>query len=289
MNENWTTLKLITWLTSYLEDKGVSKARLNAEHLIAHGLNLSRMDIYLQFERLLSPDDLAKLKPLAKRRANREPLQHILGTQPFRNVEIKVNSNVLIPRPETEILVGELLKTIPMDSTATILELGVGSGAISAAIADERASVTITGVEICPKALETAKENIEPYKNRVNLLLGNLFGPVKDKKFDIIVSNPPYATEVEWLTLEPEVNKFEPRGAVVAGQDGLDFYRKILNSAPSHLNDAGMIFFEFGDGQAKAIVSIAEKCPGLSEIVVSKDLNNKDRIFTAKYSEGTNG
>lgn len=283
MQENtWTILKLVEWLTEYFAKKGIENPRLDAEYIIAHSLNIKRLDLYLQFDRPLSQKELDKTKTLITRRGNREPLQHILGHQPFRNVDIKVSRDVLIPRPETEILVGEILKIIPKDRETNILEIGLGSGAISAAILNETEKTHITAVDISSRAINLAKENLRTFKDRINIFEGNLFEPVEGRSFDIIVSNPPYCKTGEWESLQPEVRNFEPKEALLAGEDGLDFLREILNSAPKHLNKSGRLFMEFGDGQETALLKIANDSGNYSPVEIIYDLNNKPRIISTR-------
>ena len=286
---NWTILKTIEWLTNYLQGKDVPEARLNAEHLIAHSLKIGRMDLYLQFDRPLTKNELAELKPLIERRAKREPLQYILETQPFRKVDIKVRPGVLIPRPETEIVVEEIIQLIPADIPKSILELGVGSGAIVAAIAGERDNVQITATEISPEALAIAKENTAPYNERITLLLGDLFEPIGDQSFDLIVSNPPYMRDDEWSTLQPEVRDHEPLTALKAGKDGLDFYRRIINDSGKHLNPGGFLIMEMGDGQSESIQKIINESPHLKDVVITKDLTGKDRVIRALMRGDSHG
>lgn len=277
----WTILKTIQWLTVYLEEKGIKEARLSAEHLLAHVLGLRRLDLYLQFERALNEDELSELKVLIKRRATREPLQYILGTQPFRNLEIKVNSSVLIPRPETELVVQKALEKIPIDADFDILELGIGSGAISAAIADERQHVRITATEISDGAIKTAIENTSMFKERIKILKGNLFEPVVGKIFDIIVSNPPYVSLSVWEGLSPEVRDFEPKEALVGGKDGLDFYRRIIKDSTGFLKPGGWLVLELGDTQKDSVVGIARENGSYRPIETHKDYNGTERIFLA--------
>jgi len=281
--ENWTILKLLNWLTERFTSKEISEPRLSAEHIISHALNLKRLDLYLQFERPLNKDELASIKALIKRRELREPIQYILGSQPFRNVDIKVTKDVLIPRPETEIVVQETLNLIPENSEISLLELGVGSGAILASLANERKKVSLTGVEINEKTLEIAKKNTEDYQERTTLLCGNLFEPINDQKYDIIISNPPYIPEDVWKELEPEVRDFEPKEALVGGKDGLDFYREILNYAPDYLNTGGYLILELGDDQAEEVKKIAQSVGKYTETMIKKDLSDRDRVFIGTF------
>lgn len=291
MTNDWSILKMINWMTEYLEKNGISEPRLNTEHLLAYSLKLKRLDLYLQFERILSSSELAEIKALIKRRVAREPLQYIIGTQPFRHVNIKVNKDVLIPRPETEVVVGEALKLIPEDSTGRILELGVGSGAILAALADERKSISLVGTEISEAAFKIAQENTIAYKDRLEIRLGNLFEPVGAEQFDLIISNPPYVPNKDLEILQSEVKDFEPKIALIGGEDGLDFYRLILNDAVRHLSTNAWLVLELGDGQGSDVRTIAEKRNAYKNISIQKDLGGKDRVFlaqndTVKTSEG---
>lgn len=283
---SWTILKTLEWTTRYLEKKGVPEARLNAEHLLAYALDKKRLDLYLQFDKVLSDIELERFKPLLERRARREPLQYIIGHQPFRNIDIAVDGSVLIPRPETEIVVDEALKLIPPDAEFDILELGIGSGAISAAIADERKNVRITATEISEKALSVALKNTTIFGERIRILLGDLFSPVHGILFDMIISNPPYIPENEWGTLPPEVRNFEPKEALQGGKDGLDFYRRILHDTHLYLKDKGYIILEIGDGQCDRIAEIASGSVCIKSIGFKRDWNNIDRVFIAQKSGG---
>lgn len=281
-NEQWTILKMIEWVSGYLQEKGVPNFRIDAEHLIAHALSVKRLDLYLKFDRVLTQTELDAIRPLVARRAKREPLQHILGTQAFRNVDVRVTADVLIPRPETEILVGECLKAVPTESEFEILELGVGSGAVLLALANERPNIRLTGIDVSEKAIAIANANTDAYRDRITILHGDLFSPLAEKKFDIIISNPPYIPEAVWETLQPEVRDFEPREALVGGKDGLDFYRRILKDAPMYLKEGGRVFLEFGDGQGAEIKKIAEEAGTFTDIWIVKDLANVERVFCAR-------
>lgn len=284
MDEQWTILNTIKWLTEYFEKKGIPEARLNAEHIIAHSLEIKRLDLYLKFDCILKKDELSKLKPLIERRAKREPLQYIIETQPFRNIEVKVNKDVLIPRPETEIVVEEALKRIDTETEIDVLEIGVGNGAILKSMAEERQNLRMTGVEISSEALDVAKENLKDYEDRITLFQGDLFSPISGTKFDLIISNPPYIPFNRWKELEPEVRDYEPKGALVAGEDGLDFYRRIFNDVHSYIKPDGWLILELGDGQAKQINTLAVKNGRLVNLQIIKDLNNKDRVFLSQRS-----
>jgi release factor glutamine methyltransferase len=185
--------------------------------------------------------------------------------------------------------VGEALAKIPEDSNFSVLEIGVGSGAILAALADERKSIQLTGTEISEEALEIANKNIQAYKDRLSLHLGDLFEPIDGQKFDMIVSNPPYISSSEFADLEPEVRLHDPKIALIAGEDGLDFYRRILNDVGNYLKDGGWLILELGDGQAESVVEIAREKGEFKDIAISKDLAGKERVFSSQFLGGGNG
>lgn len=283
-SQKWTLLAMVNWVAEYFAAKGISESRLNAEHIIAHALNISRLDIYLKFDLILTSEELTKIKVLIKRRATHEPLQHILETQPFRKVDICISNDALIPRPETEIVVEYALEKIPKDHPFKILEIGVGSGAICAAIAMERENVEIYGTDICEKALLIAKKNTKQFGDRIKLFQGDLFQPINTNKFDLIISNPPYIPDDIWETLEPEVKDFEPEIALKGGKDGLDFYRRILKDASKYLKKESHIILELGDNQAEAVSKIATD-NGFTKIEIKKDFSDRERVILIRHAQ----
>lgn len=283
-----TVLEVIKKSSEFLAKKGVDSPRLQTELLLAHLLKLPRMKLYLNFERLLSPSELDALRALVMRRAQREPLQHIVGSTSFCGLEMVVNKAVLVPRPETELLAEmgwHFLSTFnPQPSTA--LDFGTGSGCIAIALAAKCPTVRITAIDVSDDALAVAKQNAAA--NKVSELIefrrGNGFATLNSgDKFDLIVSNPPYIVSEEIATLQPEVRDFDPRGALDGGVDGLDFYRTLANEAAAFLKPAGKLMVEFGDGQAEDISKMFSSKQWHVE-GVHEDYSKRPRILVAKQS-----
>lgn len=285
----WTTLKLIEWTTEYFAKHGIPNSRLDAELLLSHVLKKKRIELYLDFEKVVSENDLAAFKGLIQRRSKREPLQYIVGVQDFYGVPINVTPAVLIPRPETELLVERIIKLATSHQPpVTILDLCTGSACIIAALANELPNARFVGTDISPAALDVARQNIDKWKDRVELLHGNIFEPVCSRQFDIITSNPPYVSEGEFATLQPEVRDFEPKEALVSGKDGLEIIREIINNAHSFLKPGGLLVMEMGDGQADAVRRIITDSGHYNEVKVIKDYGGIERIVTARLSEHQN-
>ncbi|MDP4878659.1 MAG: peptide chain release factor N(5)-glutamine methyltransferase [Opitutales bacterium] len=264
---------------SFFKEKGVPNAKLDTDILIAHSLGLKRLDLYLDLDRPLTEAQLAALRPLVKRRAGREPLQYILGTVEFCDLQLKVDPRALIPRPETEELV-ELIVEKLTTAPQTILDLGTGTGALVLALAHRYPEARVTAVDFSEEALALAAENVERlgFTERVVLKNGSWFEPLADgERFDLIVSNPPYLTEEEMTTAEPEVVTFEPNSALVSGADGLEDLRKIVSAAPNYLATGGVLAMETGIAQHEALDGLA-KSAGLQGESVA-DMSGRPRFF----------
>ena len=284
-----TVLEAIQKSTEFLAKKGVESPRLQTELLLAHQLKLPRMKLYLNFDRVLTAPETDGLRELIKRRAAREPLQHIVGSTSFCGHEIAVNRHALVPRPETELL-AELgwkfldeLKT-QNSKLKTALDFGTGTGCIAIAIAAKCPEAKITALDISPEALALAKQNAEQNKvvERVEFMAGDGFTVFNEKaRFDLIISNPPYIASAEIETLEPEVKDFDPRCALDGGTDGLDFYRRLAAEAKLFLKPDGKIMVEFGDGQADDLKKIFEAEKWIVE-AVHDDYSQRARILIAK-------
>jgi release factor glutamine methyltransferase len=252
--EKWDVLKILTWTKGYLADKGVENPRLEAEWMLCEALSLDRVGLYLNFDKPLSDSELAAYRGMVARRGKREPLQYILGSQEFMGLEFQVSPAVLIPRHDTEVLVTQGVKR---GATAgSILDIGSGSGCVAIALAKALPEAEVCSVDISGEALAVARENAEKNDAPVQFFQGALFEPFPGRRFDMIVSNPPYIPAVELATLQQEVRGFEPMSALDGGADGLDFYRQITQDAPEHLNPGGWLLFEVGAGQAPDVLGL---------------------------------
>ena len=287
-----TVLEGIQKSADFLAKRGVESPRLQAELLLAHVLKLPRMKLYLNFDRALTEPETDALRELVKRRSQREPLQHIVGSTSFCGLEIAVNRSVLVPRPETEILAEagwSFLSTIN-SQPSTVLDFGTGSGCISIALAAKCPSANITALDVSAEALELAKQNAarNGVADRIEFVQGDGFESLRRARsdapyqpFDLIISNPPYISTAEIETLEPEVRDYDPRSALDGGPDGLDFYRRFANEAPPFLKSNGRIMLEFGDGQAEVVRKKFEEQNWIVE-AIREDYTQRQRILIAR-------
>jgi release factor glutamine methyltransferase len=279
-----TLLEIITKTTDFLTSKGVESARLNAEQLIGHALGLKRMQLYLQFERILLEPDLEKIRPLVKRRAQREPLQHILGTVEWGSLTLKVDKRALIPRPETEELLELLVTRIPAQSGCRVLDLGTGSGALALGLARAWPEAQITAVDRSEPALTLARENAAAtgLTDRVVFELSNWFDALPPTAvYDVIVSNPPYLTEEELSSAEPEVKRYDPPEALVAAQAGQADLRVIIAGAASRLAEGGWLALETGIAHHPDLLTTLTE-QGLRDLESHKDLSGRHRFIIAR-------
>lgn len=292
-----TVLEVIQKSADFLAKKGVESPRLQVELLLAHLLKMPRMKLYLNFERALSPTELDAVRELVKRRGQREPLQHIVGSTSFCGLEIAVNRHVLVPRPETELLAEEGWKFLlestlqrasgqeqPKGWTPTALDFGTGSGCIAIALGAKCPTVRVVALEVSTEALAVARQNAarNGVIERIQFVGGDGFAALPDAaRFDLIISNPPYIPTAEIASLQPEVRDHDPRGALDGGSDGLDFYRRLASQAAGFLKPGGKIMVELGDGQASAARQIFEAEKWIVEAVM-EDYTQRPRILIAR-------
>ncbi len=258
---HWTVLSVINWGTEYFSERGIESARLNMELLLAHTLHCTRIQLYTNFDQTLLSEDLAALKKLVQRRLRREPLQYIIGSTGFMGLELRVDPRALIPRPETELLVEEVLIEASRRRPQTILEVGTGSGNIAIALAKQVPGVMIDSVDISGEALSLALENIRTHKldRQIVLHQGDVLSSgwkAPRNLYDCVVSNPPYVSTEEFSRCEPEIRNFEPSIAVTDGVDGLSFFRSIARLGLEYLPSEGKIFVEIAFDQFKAVSEI---------------------------------
>ena len=285
----WTVLRVMLQSADYLADKGVESARLDAEHLLAHVLGIGRLEMYLQHERQMQPSELDDFRPLLKRRASREPLQYILGRQAFRDLEVEVAPGVLIPRAETEQLVGAVLEWAEINGRDSLvgLDLGTGSGAIALSLLTEGPFHRMVATDTSEEALNLARKNSTNLglDDRLELRLGSLFAPVLTGEcFDVVITNPPYVPDGDRDDLPPEVLDWEPHEALFAGSGGLSMLRKVAAGAAAVMEQGGLLALEVGAGQAGEVASFMDSQDKLEDVRVLRDLAGIERIVTAVCS-----
>ena len=268
---------------AFFESKGVPNARLDTDMLIAHSLGIKRLELYLDLDRPLTESQLAELRPLVKRRADREPMQYIIGSVDFCDMELKVDTRALIPRYETEELVERVSEALSV-APKQILDLGTGSGALALAFAKRYPEASVDAVDFSAQALSLAKENAitQELAERVTFYEGSWLCPLGlgEQRYDLIVSNPPYLTEEEMTTAEPEVVNHEPQCALVSGADGLDDLRLIFKDAAAFLKPGGLLALETGIAQAEALNTLAETAGLQGECI--EDLSGRPRFYFAR-------
>lgn len=280
MQESWTTLKLLAWTQEYLANKGVENSRREAEWMLCAATDLDRVGLYLNFEKPLLQQELAIYKAMVQRRAKREPLQHILGTQEFYGLEFNVSSDVLIPRHDTETLIQESLLQKP--DAHSILDIGTGSGCIAITLAHLLPDARVTAIDISEAALAVAQENALRLGASIEFLYGSLFAPVTDRTFDLVVSNPPYIPTFDIEKLQPEVRDYDPQIALDGGLDGLQIYAKLIPNAFKYLNPEGWLLFEIGIGQAPPLLQLFKQIAAYGEMIEIRDGSGIVRVVGAQ-------
>jgi release factor glutamine methyltransferase len=268
----------------YLERHGVDEARLNMELLLAHVLKVDRMRLYLDFDRPLAEDRLAPLRELTMRRGRGEPLQHLLGSVEFCDLEFKVDGRALVPRPETEEL-ALLLLAREWPAGLAVLDLGCGSGVLGLALASRLAAQRprVTLADLSPEALALARENAEALlgSDAAGLAFaeGDLFAPLAGETYDLVVANLPYIPDAEETLLSREVRR-DPALALYGGPVGTEVMERFLAEVPGHLRPGGLVAMEFGIGQAEILRRAAEDA-GLADVEVRRDLSGTERFLLA--------
>ncbi|MBF0572146.1 MAG: peptide chain release factor N(5)-glutamine methyltransferase [Desulfamplus sp.] len=313
LSDRWTILKIISWTTNYFKEFDIDSPRLTAEILLCHALNIRRIDLYLQFDRPLNREELAQYKSLVKRRVKKEPVAYIIGNKGFWDSQFTVTPDVLIPRPDTELIVEVALNLIKqkkdnrqnetdrynesveklnnkLEQPIKVLELGTGSGAIIISLAKENqnsSDIFFFATDISLKAAIIAKKNslnaiIKPSPN-LFFLIGSWFSPIKpEAKFDIIISNPPYIPTNDIKTLQEEVRDYEPLLALDGGADGISSLKEIMSSAHHYLKPDGILLMEMGFDQKEKIELEALKICKYEPPIFIKDYAGHNRVVSLK-------
>ncbi|MDI9414390.1 MAG: peptide chain release factor N(5)-glutamine methyltransferase [Bacillota bacterium] len=283
MTNKHTIGELIKLSAGYLEEKGCSSARLDAELLLAHVLELDRLDLYLNFDKPLDNREVSEYRSLIGRRGQRIPVAYLTGVKEFYSLPFKVTPAVLIPRPETEFIIDKILELVEPDEPVKILEIGTGSGAIAIALACQDPNFSITATDISREALDIAKNNAANLEvcHQISFVEADLFTNVEGK-FEIICSNPPYIPSDELSGLAPELFE-EPSLALDGGSDGLCFYNKILEQASSYLENPGFVVLEIGWNQAETVRKLGVQA-GFQWLETVVDYGGNDRVVIFKWS-----
>jgi release factor glutamine methyltransferase len=284
----WTIQKLLNWTAEYLTNKDVDSPRLSSELLLSHALGLKRIELYTQFDKQVPQQQLDILHEMVKRAGLHEPVAYLTGKTEFYSLELDITADCLIPRPETELLVQraiELLRT--RDGVQFVCDLCTGSGCIAVAIAKNVPDAHVIATDISAAALAVAARNVEKHrlKEHVRLLCGDLFEPLIKQldvnQFDLIVCNPPYVSTAEYENLDKNVKDYEPESALLAGADGMDVYRRIIEKVDELLKPGAALILEIGFAQGPAVREMLEENGSFAQIKIEKDIHDNDRIVSA--------
>lgn len=291
--EPWTVMRLLEVTAQFFAKKSVDAPRLSAEMLLAHVLAVPRIRLYTDFEKLVADDKLAAYRELVRRAGNQEPIAYLTGRAPFFNLELDVSRDVLIPRPDTETLVENVVQLVRVEvgfESPRILDLCTGSGCIALALASRLKSANVVATDISPSALGVAQKNAEKLglAGRVTLFEGDLFGAlsgtVESRPFDLVVSNPPYIPSADIEHLDSSVKDFEPRLALDGGDDGMEFHRRILSGVDDKLRPGGRVYLEIQFDQGPRIAEMASATGYLEDVKVLRDAAGHERVVTGKRS-----
>lgn len=294
--EPWTIKRVLDWTTGYLERKGDEHPRLSAEWLLANACGLSRVELYVNFDKPLEADELSAMHAAIERRASGEPLQYVTGEMPFRHIVLRCERGVLIPRPETEVLVDAALEGVDAAAKSggedgapvRVLEVGTGTGCIALSIASERPGTLVTATDLSERAVELATRNREALglEEAVDIVCCDLASGVDPElmgSFAVLVSNPPYIpTQVLREEVPAEVADFEPELALDGGDDGLDVFRRLVELAPKALAPGGLLAVELFEGALEDASALVREQGGWSSVEVREDLTHRPRVLVAR-------
>ncbi len=278
----------MNWVTEYLTDKGVDSPRLSAELLLCHVVGLTRIELYTQFDTPVPQRQLDRLHDLVKRAGLHEPVAYLTGRTEFYSIELDITSDCLIPRPETELLVQRAIEFLrSRHGVQFVCDLCTGSGCIAVAIGKNFPDARVIATDISAGALEVAAGNVAKHQlhERVELLQGDLFEPLVRQldvdAFDLIICNPPYVSSAEYEKLAKNVKDYEPKSALLAGTDGLDIYRRLIDKVDEFLKPGAALMLEIGYAQGPVVRELLEQTGAFVEITIEKDPHDNDRVVTA--------
>lgn len=282
--KTWRVIDLIEWTTDYFKHQNIPSPRLDAELLLGHVLKKSRLQLYLCFDMPVLQEALAKFRGLIKRRATHTPVSYLTNQKDFMSLTFYVDSRVLIPRPETEILVETVLQQ--QSGKCRIIDIGTGSGAIAVSLAFNRPDWEIVATDMLVAPLDVARKNacIHGCTERITFLQGDVFAPLEsleNRRFDWIASNPPYISAKDFPTLPPDIRDHEPSSALTAGCDGLSIIRQLIADAPQHLNPNGRLILEVGDNQSGQVQDLIRLHPAYNDCQMIVDYSGRERIIVA--------
>ncbi len=299
----WTILEILRWTADYFRGKGVLEPRASAEVLLAHVLGLSRLDLYLRYDQPLAPEELARFKVLMVRRRQGEPVAYLTGHREFWSLDFQVAPGVLIPRPETEILVSAALEAARnkimgtgLQPTASAtgqegdhriwgVEIGVGSGAVVVALAKELPQMDWLALDLSAAALTVARDNARRHGvgGRLHFVRGDLVSGLKPgPRFALLVANLPYVPRAEWEQLPKDIRDFEPREALLGGEDGLDLIRPLVRQAQQYLPPGGCIALEVGVGQAEQVLDLLRETEAYEQLESLEDYQGIQRVVRGR-------
>jgi release factor glutamine methyltransferase len=276
----WTVLKLLNWSKGFFAERGIESPRFDAERLLAHVLGIDRVRLYMEYDRPLVPDELDAYRALVKRRVSHEPVAYLVGQRGFWNLDLKSDRRALIPRPDTEVIVEEVLERIPEDADLTLVDVGTGTGAIALALKSERPGLRVLATDASADALALARENAELLELDVEFFEGDLLEAVPDDvELDYVVSNPPYVEED--FELAPEIRDHEPLSALLAGPEGLDVIRRLVPQAYARLNPGGWLTTEIGFRHGESVPEIFRDAD-FEDVSLRKDYNDQPRAVSGR-------
>ena len=284
--EPWTVRRVLEWTTGHLKKHGSDTPRLDAEILLAHARGCQRIQLYTQFDEPLNDSVRGIMRELVQRRAKAEPVAYLVGVREFFSLGFRVTRDVLIPRPDTETLVMEVLDGVKGIPAPKVLDLCTGSGCIAVAVAKNAKTSLVTAADISSAAIEIARENVARHHvaSQVDVIESDLFAGIsRGSKYDVIASNPPYIPSAEIDQLDAEVARHEPRLALDGGADGLTILRRIIDEAPAFAASKALLLLEFTPEQADSLKAIVENHGAYDEIEVRKDLAHRPRVLKARF------